>query len=240
MLVITYNGYRVKELVLFAITQATFLQFWTPDSLRGWGNGTPNGALWTITVFVQFYIVSWLLHKLLKGRKPIIWITSICMAVVVSMVLQMAAEAYMPEVIVKLYDQTVIRYLWMFLLGMFVAEYFETFIGFLMKFWYVFIFISTALGFGGVDLKAGYGVFGSVCLFLGVIGIAYRFPQLNIKKDISYGMYIYHGLVINTMICFGLVGNIGYGIVCFGISVLIGLFSTDVVGRAARKLFARF
>ncbi len=40
------------DYIKFAFTQGTIFQFWTPDSLRGYGCGTPNGSLWTITVIV--------------------------------------------------------------------------------------------------------------------------------------------------------------------------------------------
>lgn len=47
----------------FGITQGTLFQFWTPEVLRGWGVGVPNGSLWTITVIVQFYVLVWLVRR---------------------------------------------------------------------------------------------------------------------------------------------------------------------------------
>ena len=44
---------------VFGITQGTVFQFWTPDFLRGYGCGCPNGALWTICVIIQYYIISY-------------------------------------------------------------------------------------------------------------------------------------------------------------------------------------
>jgi Predicted acyltransferases len=52
---------------IFAVTQGTVLQFWTPGFLRGYGCGTPNGSLWTICVTVQFYIIVWLTRKLWRN-----------------------------------------------------------------------------------------------------------------------------------------------------------------------------
>lgn len=54
---------KVKELILFIFTQSTLFQFWTPSFLRDYGVGTPNGALWTICIFMQFYVVIYFLHK---------------------------------------------------------------------------------------------------------------------------------------------------------------------------------
>ena len=61
------------QLGIFAIGQGTVFQFWTPDFLRGYGCGTPNGALWTITVLIQFYFVVYFLFKCLHKRKLAIW-----------------------------------------------------------------------------------------------------------------------------------------------------------------------
>ena len=44
----------ILELLAFAFGQATVFQFWKPDSLLGYGCGTPNGSLWTIPVMVTF------------------------------------------------------------------------------------------------------------------------------------------------------------------------------------------
>ena len=50
-------------------------QFWTPEALRGFGCGTPNGSLWTISVIVQFYIVAWFLKKLTRKKSGLaLWI----------------------------------------------------------------------------------------------------------------------------------------------------------------------
>lgn len=51
------------KFAVFTFTQSTFFQFWTPDFLRAYGCGTPNGALWTICVIVQFYAFAFVLYK---------------------------------------------------------------------------------------------------------------------------------------------------------------------------------
>ena len=43
--------------ILFIFCQSSIFQFWTPNFLRGYGCGTPNGSLWTIGILIQFYII---------------------------------------------------------------------------------------------------------------------------------------------------------------------------------------
>lgn len=58
---------------LFAMGQATIFQFWTPDFLREYGCGCPNGALWTITILIQFYFLSYFVYNYLHNRKLSLW-----------------------------------------------------------------------------------------------------------------------------------------------------------------------
>lgn len=69
ILLLLYNGIEWKSFFLFAVGQSTIFQFWTPDSLRGYGLGAPNGSLWTICVIVQFYLIAWPFYKLMKVRQ---------------------------------------------------------------------------------------------------------------------------------------------------------------------------
>lgn len=63
-IIILYRGIDWIRLAMFAITQGTVLQFWTPEFLRGYGCGTPNGTLWTICITIQFYILVWFIKKI--------------------------------------------------------------------------------------------------------------------------------------------------------------------------------
>lgn len=69
LLCLYHDSISWPQFVAFAITQGTIFQFWTPDCLRGYGCGTPNGALWTICVLIQFYFFVYFLYKVLHGRK---------------------------------------------------------------------------------------------------------------------------------------------------------------------------
>jgi peptidoglycan/LPS O-acetylase OafA/YrhL len=54
--IIAYSDIFSWTIIKWIFTQVTVFQFWTPDVLRSWGVGTPNGSLWTIPVELQFYI----------------------------------------------------------------------------------------------------------------------------------------------------------------------------------------
>ena len=121
---------------IFAVTQGTVLQFWTPGFLRGYGCGTPNGSLWTICVKVQFYIIVWLTRKLWRNWGGVrFWIASTAMLMAIGGCTGIVQRC-IPDILYKLYCQTIVQYLWIFWLGLFVAEYSDKLLPLLKKYWW--------------------------------------------------------------------------------------------------------
>lgn len=84
-IVILYGNYiNWIMLGVFAIGQASIIQFWTPSFLDGFGVGTPNGSLWTIPIFIQFYIIIFSMYKYLKVKSFTAWITILCVSLVLN------------------------------------------------------------------------------------------------------------------------------------------------------------
>lgn len=228
------------QLGLFTATQGTVLQFWTPDFLRGYGCGTPNGALWTIGVTVQFYIVIWFLYKLLRNRGLITWLVIFAGSVLIA-VFSPLLKAFLPEIMYKLYGQTLIPHAWLFLLGTMLAANRDRILPHLRKYWPLWLALSAV--FMLTDLKdvpmGDYSLIQSSALILGIVGLAYQFPKLNIPVDISYGVYIYHMIVINVMIVLGFMYQPVYVWIAMLVSCLLAFLSERTVGRMAMRLKKR-
>ena len=232
---ILYRGWNVRDTALYTLTQSTFLQFWTPDSLSGYGYGSPNAALWSICTLIQFYIIAWFLYKLLKNRKWFVWIMTVVASIVISELGRVVIESMNNEILEKLYRQTVIRYLWLFLLGMGLACFCDKVILFCKKWWPVFICMGFIVSFNNFDISAGYDVLKTLFVILAIIGFSYRFPRLKLKYDISYGVYIYHMTVINIMITFGWMGKYIHLLIAAVISCILGYVSTITIGKYCAK-----
>lgn len=233
LLLLAKQSVEIVPLLAFTVTQSTFLQFWTPDSLRFYGCGTPNGSLWTICVMIQFYILAYFAYRLLHKRKLRWWI-----AVQAVFILIAVASPYLsgvlPVILYKLYNQTILPYFWLFLTGAFVAEKRDVIVPFLKKYWYAFIAISIFVIVSRFDVNGGpygYGILRCIALFLGLLGFAYRFPGMNVKHDISYGIYIYHMTVVNAMIELGYTGQIRWLIIAMAISCLLAFVSERIFSR---------
>ena len=65
--IIHFSSFLNFDLWKWILGQITIFQYYTPDVLRSFGVGTPNGSLWTIPVELEFYILLPLFFLFLKS-----------------------------------------------------------------------------------------------------------------------------------------------------------------------------
>lgn len=223
-------------LAVFAVTQGTIAQFWTPDFLRVYGCGTPNGSLWTMGVTIQFYIVVWFVFRLLHKQKLWKWLVALGGAFVLKLLDPLFASV-LPEILYKLWGQTIIKWFWLFITGAFIAEYREQILPFLKKTWWLFLIASIIPPSFGFDFDTeNYGLVTYLTRVTGLIGLAYCLPKCNVKKDISYGIYIYHMIVVNVMIELGWMGQAYHMLIVLAVTVLLAFGSYYFAEFIKRKL----
>ena len=228
-----YRGWTAKSLILFGIGQGTVLQFWTPSALHGYGVGTPNGALWTMGVIIQFYIVVWFFYKIMKGCSIGQWLIGFAASFIISFGTDRFFHNIVGGTIANLYEQTIVRYFWIFYIGMFIAEFGNTLLPVLKKYWWAFLTAAFVFFWSGVDIISGYYLFWSLFLVFGLTGFAYRYPNIYRFTDISYGVFLYHMIVVNAFVTFGLTGKWSFAICSGALSLLLAYLSTVVVGKWA-------
>ena len=223
-------------LAAFTFTQSTILQFWTPDFLRSYGCGTPNGTLWTIGITIQFYLLAWLLNKVLAGKGIYRWGAALGISLVIK-ALNPIIKDILPELVSKLYSQTILPYLWMFVFGALLSEYQEKIIPHLRKWWWLLLAASVIIRFANFDIDSdSYGVLTYMFRVAGFIGLCYNIPVLNISFDISYGLFIYHMIVVNAMIELGFTGQWYHLVIVATMSVILASLSTIFGNYIAYKL----
>lgn len=229
----------VGKMILFLFTQATVLQFWTPDFLRGFGVGTPNGSLWSICNMVQFYIIIFFVYKKLKNFNTLKW------GILFAISFGLNVSAYylrgnIPVILEKLYEQTVFPYAYLYLIGVFVWTQKSKIIPVITKYFFFvlggLIFVSVAnIGINGVYIKPLKGIL--LCLF--GIGLAYRFPKIQIKTDLSYGLYIYHMIFINVLVHLGYRNNVMLIFAVIAVSTLAAWISYHMSQMHFNKIIIR-
>lgn len=239
LLLLYHQPIKWIELGLFAFTESTFFQFWTPDCLRGYASGCPNGALWTIGVLIQFYLVAYPTYKFLHGKKNWLWILTIVFFIAIGLMIT-PIRSILPEILGKLLGQTLLPYFWMFLIASYAAEKKDEVIPFCKKWWWILLAIALIRFFViPIDIKMSlYYLIRTITLFFAILGVGYAFPKLNVKTDISYGIYIYHMIVINALMTFGLYHKPYWFALTLCITCLIAWFSTKTIGAWAGKMKA--
>ena len=189
------------ELTIYLITRLSFFQFYTGEWLREYGVGSPNGALWTITVTIQFYIFALLTVRILKRLKLRSWIIMILTGIVIDNVIYHLKSLF-PASIFKLLQCNIISFLWIFLLGMMLYYHKDEIIPALIRIriplvvmyllWY---FIAPD---GIKDLFTGvrFNIITTLLLLLMTTAIGFSFI-CRLKKDLSYSFFLYHMVIIN-------------------------------------------
>lgn len=224
----------------FAVTQGTFLQFWTPGFLRGYGCGCPNGALWTICTIIQYYLIAYPLQKWLKDKSLRVWLFVLSISLAVG-VLSNHLITFLPVIVGKIYSQLIIMYFWLFFLGTFAGKYVKQILPFVKKYFILLLLASYVIMILGIDVKMGlYGLIRSTTFCLGALGLAYACPRLNLRTDISYAVYIYHMIVVNAFIQMGLTDYKIYLLYVVIIVLIISIISTKTIGKASQNWKRRF
>ena len=228
------------KLGLFCVAQGTVLQFWTPDFLRGFGCGVPNGSLWTICIIIQFYLLALFMYRILHERKRWAWIAALVFTIIIKAVNPFFNEV-LPEMIYKLYSVTLIPFLFFFVLGAMLAEYWnEKASALIKKLWPVFLGLTVLFIFIGKDIDSGnYGVITYSFQFFALIGFAYSFPALSAKRDISYGIYLYHMLIVNVMLELGMTDGSVWYLPLVALASCILAFGSSFIPELTKKLIKK-
>ena len=237
------------DVLIYIATQMTIFQFYTGDWLRGYGVGVPNGALWTITVDIQFYLVAIFLAKWLKKCELKNWVLLIIMAMGFDLWLEKISDSY-PMLIYKLLYVNLFPFIWIFLIGMCIYYYREKIAPILImkKYYLLILYLFWQYMMPGeiVSIFDGirYNLVTTCIMILMLTGVGFSYNWRS-KQDYSYSFYLYHMVVINFII-----NNIGksftnaeYMLVYMGSIAVIGIFAIFshkyIAGSLTKKLEER-
>lgn len=198
------------SIVPWLATQAVAL-IYTPDFLAGFGSGSYNGSLWTIPVELQFYAVLPIVFLLFRKHRLAASLGALALALLCAI----ALKTVLPHMgqasergLEKLVRYSFAPHIYQFLLGVCMQ------IGGFWRSPYIrgkgILWLAAYIAFRlAAPQSAATNAVGTCLMGVAVIALAYTGPAISALKgrDISYGVYIYHGLVLNVMIELGLMGK---------------------------------
>lgn len=254
---IGWNSVLNPQMWMYWLGQLTLGQFFTPDCLRDFGVGAPNGSLWTIPIEIEFYIILPLIFILMlntnvKKKIMIIAVLSILFNIFLSIISPdvhntNAAELMTSQhqiLIFKLIGVTVAPYLYCFLVGSIIYLYWDKIkILFVNKVIYWLIAYFAWIYFTGHkpshSITSSFILISNILLCCVSISAAFSFGKVYkclFGIDISYGIYIIHMIVVNIFIELGYGYTIMHAILALGITIILALLMYRFVEKPALAL----
>lgn len=236
MVLYRYN-FSAKEFIIWIGTQTTFLQFYTPEFLRNYGTGVLNGSLWTIIVELQFYIVTVIFYGILKKLSITKWIVVILFFVLVN-VLFPFLENKIPYY--YLLSHTFVPYIYIFLIGAFIYTFKDKILPILLDNYKYLLGLYLVWSVINEFLVLRIGLYVNfitgVLLPILVITTGYLLGKCKLSIDLSYGLYLYHLVVINAFVHLKISNSILSLFLVYLITLLLSLMSWYLVEKPFMSL----
>lgn len=256
LLLVAMTGYfdvhdvSLSQLLALYIAKTTFAQFYNPDFMRSFGDGVLNGSLWTICVELQFYLLVPVIYsvraRLNDDRAFSLFLFALALAsVFINRALYGSQVQIGDSLGWKFLRVSFLPWFYMFLVGVLVQRHFEVITtvmqknGLLMFVILIYPIIAWIMRSGGMRFDNGMPPLVFFALSVLTLAMAYAripFPSILGKNDISYGVYIYHMVVVNMFVYYGLKYSIGYVMLALLISYLLAVLSWLLVERPAMSL----
>ena len=220
ILMLTLTGYwpnhPVSQFAFYkwVIAQLSIVQFYNPSFLQGFGIGVLNGSLWTISVELQFYLLIpliYLFHKRFNKSN-----LSLILLILIFILLNIFCNYFIKQdnLYGKILHVSFIPHIYFFLLGIFLHKN-KSFFMTLCANRFLFYFLAYAIVCFVFKNSMQIGSNSPnplivMLLALVIFSFGHSLTKLNVifkTNDISYGIYIYHMLVINLFVQYGWTNN---------------------------------
>lgn len=214
---------------------------YTPNFLLNYGFGSYNGSLWTIPIELQFYIVLPIVYFLLTIliKKENLKTVLIFLVFILFLVISYCIDIYYPILDIETKFHKILRYsfvphIYLFFLGVFLqrVKAFRSKILFGKGLLWVLAYLLFCILVPSSELIT---FLRSLFLGLTTISLAYTFPGIAFKllkgNDISYGVYIYHGMVLGLFVEFKLTGDPLYIFIIFFITIFLSFLSWILIEK---------
>ena len=184
---------------LWTVLQALGLA-WTPECLKDFATGSGNGAFWSISVLLQFYLAAGLFLPYLARISKKKWKGILFLSAFINLFLGYFVRTPGGAVYNKLLERTILPYAFYFLAGMYLYFFREDTLPVLKKAfpYLMIIYIPYRLL---VSWQAGYYTDPGRAVFtiLTAAAAAFVLPSARVKTDVTYELYLYHWIILNIL-----------------------------------------
>lgn len=179
----------------------------TPICLKSFATGSINGALWTIFTEIQLYLVLGLIYPFLQKIKIWQWSVLITALAVLNLVCDEISRNS-GGITAKLIERTLVPYALWFFIGIFCFQKREKLLGGLKKAFGLMLVVYLAIELANIEIPGYYADIVTSILFpFIVIGCGYCLPKIRLRVDFSYGMFLYHWIILNIIVHYDLMNR---------------------------------
>lgn len=195
-----------RSILLWLVTQVFGIAN-TPACLKGLPTGSINGALWTVFTEVQLYLVLGMVYPFLQKMKKSYWTAFLSALAVLNLVC--AAAARDGGIAAKLIERIFVPYALWFFIGVFCFQKRQKMLPVLRRAFLPLLLVYLAIESINIRIPGYYtNIVTSVMIPFMVIGCGYCLPKIRLKPDLSYGMFLYHWIVLNVIAHFDLMNSL--------------------------------
>jgi peptidoglycan/LPS O-acetylase OafA/YrhL len=234
----------------WVIAQLSVVQFYNPSFLRGFGVGVINGSLWTIPVELAFYAFLPFFYRFgierLTGRGADLLLAAFAAASFAIFAATLSPEGTPPGLREKLLQVTLLPHLFMFLFGVAfqrnLAGLSPLLEGFAARWTLGYVVVMVATRF--LDASDTWAYVPLVLcqrtlLALTIVACAYTSRESAERwlrgNDISYGVYLYHMLVVNGLVYLGASPTFSSLAIVVGATLVLAAMSWKLVEEPALR-----
>jgi len=226
-----------KQVIAWLPAQLTGF-IYTPKFLANYGFGSYNGSLWTIPIELQFYIILPVCYLLAPKTKTNYWFYGLLLVFITANIF--CGFSNFNPLITKLLNYSFIPNFYLFLIGVILQRLriYKSALIYNKAIYWVILYTLFSLSLQDHMNLVIFLVIKNLLLAGCILSLAYTLPQTALKllrkNDISYGVYIYHGLILTVLVQEKLAGFINVFLLIVGAYVL-GYLSWIIIERPFLK-----
>jgi peptidoglycan/LPS O-acetylase OafA/YrhL len=222
------------------VAQVTLGQAFNPAHFRNVGVGVVNGALWTITVEILFYLIVPVLVRL-ERRIPHVTIAAGAASFAFYAVGPglLSGQILHGKQLIDYFFLTPVYWGWVFVLGIETNRHWTRLARYLPWLWATAVPLAalhlTGSGplFNGTGQQVGLAFM--LCYAAFILFLGFATPYVPMRVDVSYGVYIWHMPIINLLLVLG----IGSAPIAIMLVAAMALLSWHLIERPALRLKSR-
>lgn len=229
------EAFPVWKAAMWTFLQGFALQY-TPSFAEGFGSGTFNGALWALFTEIQFYLIVPVFYRVMRKKGIKCWITVGILLLTIQVLGTQLTKEMDSRALSLIWKRCILSQSNYFFIGSFLYVYRDSLLKGIIR--YCPLLVLSYATIYVINCFVNTGLLGLIvveCLLpVLIITLGFYLGDHHLKYDVSYGIYLFHVMIINIFIELNIRMNIGVALMILLISCACG-FASLLIDKCFRK-----